>query len=117
MEDEIEKGNKLKITPPKTSDPPPSPKSGRKYGSAGIHGMSWEEFFEREEERRERLKNFNERGIRNGTMVKLYQKIFKYWKTIREAWKLDEGRPRFEKTRKLYWSLCGIEAGRLRGME
>ena len=74
-------------------------------------------FFEREEERREMVKNFDERGIRNGRIVKLYQKILKYWKTIREAWKLDEGRPWFGKTRKLDWSLFGIEVGRLRGME
>ena len=40
-------------------------------------------FFEREEERREIVKNLDERGIRNGTMVTLYRKIFKYWKTIR----------------------------------
>ena len=74
-------------------------------------------FFEREEETREMVKNLDEKGIRNGTMVTLYQKILKYWKTIWEAWKLDEGRPSFGKTRKLNWSLFGSEAGRLRGME
>ena len=42
MEDEIEKGKKIKNNT--TEDVgPPSPKSGRKYGSAGVHGMSWEE--------------------------------------------------------------------------
>ena len=39
----LKRGNKLKITPPRTSDPSPSPKSGRKYGSPGIDRMSWEE--------------------------------------------------------------------------
>ena len=42
MEDEIEDGKQLKMKPPKTC-PPPLRKYGRKCGSTGIYGMSWEE--------------------------------------------------------------------------